>query len=126
MKGTRTQFEYLPTRRAKAGRREKTMIKVWYHNGETFLYPNFATSKELSQLFSEAGHAALTAMKEAGAAHAIYGTRSYDRETGKLLEADVYAPAVLLDDAEFYRRVEAHLAEHPGDLILAHHNADRL
>lgn len=121
------QFEYQAHPAGlNAGRKGKTMIKVWYHNGATFLYPNFATPKELSQLFSEAGHAALLAMKEAGAAHAIYGTRSYDRETGKLLEADVYAPAVLLSDAEFYKRTEEHLKGHPGDLILAHHNADRL
>lgn len=102
------------------------MIKVWYHDGATYLTPSYATPKELAELFSNAGHAALTAMKEAGAAHAIYGTRSYDRETGKLFEANVYAPAVLLDDAEFYKRTEEHLKDHPGDLILAHHNADRL
>ena len=112
-----------PTRRVKAGRKGKAMIKVWYHDGATYLTPHFATPKELSELFSEAGHAALTAMKEAGAAHAIYGTRSYDRETGALLEADVYAPAVLLDEEEFYKRTDAHMSEYPGDIILAHHNA---
>lgn len=88
--------------------------------------PSYYTPKELSELFSTVGHAALIAMKEAGAANAIYGTRSYDRETGKLVEADVYTPAVLLSDAEFYKRTEEYLKEHPGDLILAHHNADRL
>ena len=98
------------------------MIKVWYHNGATHLLPHYLTPKELAELFSEAGHAAHKAMKEAGAAHAIYGTRTYDRETGALLEARVYAPAVLLDEEEFYKRVDAHLAEHPRDQILAHHN----
>lgn len=102
------------------------MIKVWYHDGATYLTPSYYTPKELAELFSKAGQAARNAMKKAGAAHAIYGTRSYDRETGKLLEADVYAPAVLLDDAEFEQRTAAHLAEHPGDLILSHHNANTL
>lgn len=98
------------------------MIKVWYHDGATFLTPHYATPKELAELFSKAGHEARKAMKDAGAAHAIYGTRSYDPATGTLIEADVYAPAVLLDEDEFYKRVDAHLAGHPADRILAHHN----
>lgn len=100
------------------------MIKIWYHDGATLLVPHYTTPKELSQIFSEAGYMALKAMKEKGAAHAIYGTRSYDRNTGALLEVDVYFPPVLLDEKEFYKRVEAHLAEHLGDLILAHHNSE--
>lgn len=99
------------------------MIKVWIHDGATYLTPSYYTPRELSELFSQAGHAARNAMKEAGAAHAIYGTRSYDRETGALQEADVYAPAVLLDEEEFFKRTDAHMSEHPGDIILAHHNA---
>lgn len=97
-------------------------MKVWYHNGAIFLKPYFLSAKELSSIFSKVGHEARRAMKEAGAAHAIYGTRSYDPATGDLIEADVYDPPVLLTEEEFESRVAAHLAEHPGDLILAHHN----
>lgn len=97
-------------------------MKVWYHNGATFLNPIYASWQEASRWLSEAGHEARKAMKEAGADHAVYGTRSYDPETGSLIEVDIYAPAVLLNEEEFERRIAAHLAEHPGDLILAHHN----
>ena len=96
-------------------------MKVWYHNGATFLNPIYASWKEVSCWLSEAGHEARKAMKEANADHAIYGTRSYDPESGALIEVDIYAPAVLLSEDEFESRIAAHLAEHPGDLILAHH-----
>lgn len=98
------------------------MIKCYVHDGRTFVTPIWVTSKEMADWFSKAGHAARNEMKAKGAAHAIYGTRKYDPETGALIEADVYAPAVLLDDAEFDRRVEAFLSEYPGSLILSHHN----
>lgn len=96
-------------------------MKVWYHNGAIFINPVYASCKEALAWLSEAGKDARKAMDDAGAAHAIYGTRSYDPESGDLAEVSIYAPAVLLDDEEFERRVAAHLAEHPGDLILAHH-----
>ncbi len=96
-------------------------MKVWYHNGSTFLNPIFASRKEALRWLNEAGHEARAAMDEAGAAHAVYGTRHYDNESGDLIEVDIYAPAVLLNDEEFESRIAAHLAEHPGDMILAHH-----
>ena len=57
-------------------------------------------------------------MTESGAAHAIL---HYDPETGALLEADIYAPAVLLDEDEFTERTDAQVQKSPGCLILALH-----
>ena len=96
-------------------------MKVWYHNGAIFINPIYASCKEALSWLSEAGKDARRAMDEAGAAHAVYGTRSYDPESGDLIEVAIYAPAVLLNDEEFESRIAAHLADHPGDLILAHH-----
>lgn len=97
------------------------MVKYWYHDGSVFLLPQYATPAGLAQMFREAGKAAREAMASAGAAHAIYGTKSYDRETGALVEADVYLPPVVLSEEEFERRTRDHLADHPSDLILAVH-----
>lgn len=97
------------------------MIRYYLHDGRTFIVPYYATPAELADMFKQAGSMARKAMTEAGAAHAIYGTKSYDRETGELEEADIYAPAVVLDDAEFDRRTAEHSKDHPGDMILAVH-----
>lgn len=60
-------------------------------------------------------------MTEAGAAHAVFGVKHYDPETGALLGADIYAPAVLLDEDEFTERTDAQVQKSPGCLILALH-----
>lgn len=52
-------------------------------------------------------------MTESGAAHAIFGVKHYDPETGALLEADIYAPAVLLDEDEFTERTDAQVQKSP-------------
>lgn len=96
-------------------------MKVWYHNGAIFINPIHTTCKEALTWLTEAGKGARREMDEARADHAVYGTKRYDPETGDLIEVSIYAPAVLLNDAEFERRIAAHLAGHPGDLILAHH-----
>lgn len=96
-------------------------MKVFYHNGAMFINPIYASRQEALRWLNEAGHEAKKAMTEANADHAIYGTRSYDLESGDLTEVSIYAPAVLLTEEEFENRIAAHLAEHPGDLILAHH-----
>ena len=96
-------------------------MKVWYHNGATFINPIYASRQEALRWLNEAGQEARKAMSEANTDHAVYGTRSYDPESGELVEASIYAPAVLLSEEEFESRIAAHLAEHPGDLILAHH-----
>ena len=96
-------------------------MKVWYHNGATFNNPVHTTTKEATRWLNVAGHEAKRVMDEAGAAHAVYGTKRYDPESGDLIEVSIYDPAVLLNDEKFERRISAHLAEHPGDLILAYH-----
>ena len=96
-------------------------MKVWYHDGAIFIAPVYATTKEAHRWLSEAGKDARKSMEESNADHAIYGTRRYDKESGDMIEVDIYCPAVLLNDEEFDRRISAYLAEHPGDLILAHH-----
>ena len=97
------------------------MVKYWFHDGSTYIVPQYATPAGLAEMFRDAGKAAREAMASAGAAHAIYGTKSYDRETGALIEADVYMPPVVLSEEEFERRTRVHLSEHPSDLILAVH-----
>ena len=96
-------------------------MKVFYHNGAIFIYPIYASRKEALAWLTEAGKGARREMDEARADHAVYGTRSYDPESGDLTEVSIYSPAILLNDAEFESRIAAHLAEHPGDMILAHH-----
>ena len=97
------------------------MVKYWFHDGSTYIVPQYATPAGLAEMFRDAGKAAREAMASAGAAHAIYGTKSYDRETGALIEADVYMPPVVLSEEEFERRTRVYLSEHPSDLILAVH-----
>ena len=96
-------------------------MKVWYHNGATFINPIYASRQEATLWLSEAGREARKGMKAAGADHAVYGTKSYDPESGELVEVSIYAPAVLLSEEEFESRIAAHLTDHPGDMILAHH-----
>lgn len=96
-------------------------MKVWYHNGATFINPIYASQQEATLWLSEAGREARKDMKTAGADHAVYGTKSYDPESGELVEVSIYAPAVLLSEEEFESRIAAHLIDHPGDMILAHH-----
>ena len=97
------------------------MIKYFLHDGRTFICPHYAGSSDLHQMLDFAREAGVDAMNKAGTQHAIYGVKKYDRESGLLIEADIYCPAVLLDDDEFYRRTEAEYREYPGCYILAAH-----
>lgn len=63
----------------------------------------------------------MEAMKEAGVAHAVYAVKKYDPESGALSQVDMYAPAVLLDDNDFYSRTDAEAKANPGCIILASH-----
>ena len=66
-------------------------------------------------------NSAVEAMKEAGVAHAVYAVKKYDPESGALSQVDMYAPAVLLDDNDFYSRTDAEAKANPGCIILASH-----
>lgn len=94
-------------------------MKCFLHDGRVFIEPFFTNASELQSLIGQCREAAYKAMNEAGAAHAVYGVKRYDPETGALTEADLYRPAVLLDDAEFDARTAAESAKYPGCLILA-------
>lgn len=97
------------------------MIRYFYHDGGTYIVPHYAGATELHQMIELARQAAVEAMNAASAAHAVYAVKHYDRETGAMAEADIYCPAVVLDDDEFYKRTEAEAKEHPGCYILAAH-----
>ena len=47
--------------------------------------------------------------------------KHYDPKTGDVVKADIYAPAVLLNEAEFTERTDAQMRESPGCYILALH-----
>lgn len=96
-------------------------MKCFLHDGEMYIQPFFTNARELQSLVGQCREAAFKAMNEAGAAHAVYGVKKYDPETGALSEADLYCPAVLLDDAEFDSRTDAEAVKYPGCLILALH-----
>ena len=53
--------------------------------------------------------------------HAVYAVKHYDPKTGDVVKADIYAPAVLLNEAEFTERTDAQMQESPGCYILALH-----
>lgn len=99
----------------------KGFVTYYVHDSSVYLVPHYALPKELPGIINECREAAVEAMKEAGAAHAVYGVKKYDSETGALSRVDLYAPAVLLDDAEFYSRTDAEAKENPGCIILASH-----
>ena len=96
-------------------------MKCFLHNGRMYIEPFFTNARELQSMIGQCREAAVKAMREAGAAHAVYGVKKYDQETGALSEADLYCPAVLLDDDEFYARTDAEAIKYPGCLILALH-----
>ena len=85
-------------------------IKYFVHDSSIYLVPHYALPE-----------AAVEAMKEAGVAHAVYAVKKYDPESGALSQVDMYAPAVLLDDNDFYSRTDAEAKANPGYIILASH-----
>ena len=96
-------------------------IRYFFHDGGTYIVPHYTNASDLASMISLAREAAHRDMKEIGADHAIDGVKHYDPETGLVCEADIYAPAVLLNDAEFEERTTAQAKESPGCLILALH-----
>ena len=96
-------------------------IRYFFHDGGMYIVPHYTNAADLATMINLAREAAHRDMVEAGADHAVYGVKKYDPETGQLCGADIYAPAVILNDAEFEERTTAQAREHPGCLILALH-----
>lgn len=96
-------------------------ITYYVHDSSVYLVPHYAIPAELPGIINGCRDAAAEAMKETGAANAVYAVKKYDPETGALSRVDLYAPAVLLDDAEFYSRTDAETKANPGCIILAYH-----
>lgn len=96
-------------------------IKYFIHDGGTYLIPHYASVSNLRIMLDLARTAAYRSMSESGAAHAVYGVKHYDAETGALSKVDIYSPAVLLNDDAFYERTDDQAKGSPGCLILALH-----
>lgn len=96
-------------------------IRYFFHDGGTYIVPHYTNASDLATMINMAREAAHRDMVQAGADHAVYGVKRYDPETGSLSEADIYAPAVLLNDDEFTERTDAEVEKYPGCLILALH-----
>lgn len=97
-------------------------IKYFVHDGSLFIVPHYIDAGGLADIFARVRAQAVQDMEQARVKHAVYGVKHYDPESGALVEADIYAPAVLLDDAEFHRRTADMYQDHPGCIILAAHN----
>lgn len=97
------------------------MIKYYLHTGGTYIFPQYASAKDLARFLSIAHQDAYDDMAMCGREHAIYGVKHYDSETGDITSADIYDPAVLLDDVEFDKRTKAQMEKSPGCYILAVH-----
>lgn len=96
-------------------------VKYFVHDGSVYVIPHDALLQEIPGMINECREAAVEAMKQTGAAHAVYAVKKYAPETRALAEVDFYMPAVLLDDDEFYKRTDAESKAHPGCMILASH-----
>ena len=97
------------------------LVKLFWSDGSLVIYPQWVTVPELTRYFSETEKIARERMSAANAAHAVYGFKRYDGESGDLSEAKIYASPVVLADDEFHKRIQAHLTKNPNDLILAVH-----
>lgn len=96
-------------------------IKYFIHDGSTYLIPHYTNASGLASMLDEARRAAYQDMTKSGAEHAIYGVKHYDPQSDNVVEVDIYAPAVLLDEAEFTKRTDAQMQKSPGCCILALH-----
>lgn len=96
-------------------------IMYFFHDGSTYLVPHYTNASGLAVMLGEARRAAYLDMTKSGADHAVYAVKHYDPKTGDVVKADIYAPAVLLNEAEFTKRTDAQMQESPGCYILALH-----
>ena len=96
-------------------------IMYFFHDGSTCLVPHYTNASGLAAMLDEVRRAAYQEMTKSGADHAVYAVKHYDPKTGDVVKADIYAPAVLLNEAEFTKRTDAQMQESPGCYILALH-----
>lgn len=96
-------------------------IQYFVHDGGRYIVPHYTNASVLGEMLSLAREAAYRDLTESGAAHAVYGVKHYDPETGILARADIYSPAVLLGDNDFFERTDAEAKKSNGCLILALH-----
>lgn len=96
-------------------------IQYFIHDGSTFLASCYTNAANLASMLDEARRAAYLDMVESNANHAIYGVKHYDPKTGAVVKADIYTPAILLDEAEFTKRTDAQMQKSPDCYILALH-----
>ena len=96
-------------------------IKYFIHDGSTYLIPHYTNASGLASMLDEARRAAYQDVIKSGVEHAIYGVKHYDLKSDNVVEVDIYAPAVLLDEAEFTKRTDAQIQKSPGCCILALH-----
>ena len=96
-------------------------IMYFFHDGSTRLVPHYTNASGLAAMLDEVRRAAYQDMTKSGADHAVYAVKHYDPKTGDVVKADIYAPAVLLNEAEFTKRTDAQMQESPGCYILALH-----
>lgn len=96
-------------------------IKYFIHDGSTYLIPHCTNASGLASMLDEARRTAYQDMAKSSAEHAVYGVKHYDPKSGNVVKADIYAPSVLLDEAEFTKRTDAQMQLSPGCCILALH-----
>ncbi len=96
-------------------------IMYFFHDGSIYLVPHYTNVSGLAVMLDEARRAAYLDMAKSSADHAVYAVKHYDPKTGDVVKADIYAPAVLLNEAEFTKRTDAQMQESPGCYILALH-----
>lgn len=96
-------------------------IMYFFHDGSTYLVPHYTNVSGLAVMLDEARRAAYLDMTKSSADHAVYAVKHYDPKTGDVVKADIYAPAVLLNEAEFTKRTDTQMHESPGCYILALH-----
>lgn len=96
-------------------------IEYTIHDGSTWQPHNWTDCQTIHNFLDLARSAAHEERMKAGAAHAIYGVKHYDLDTGILVKADIYCPAVLLNDDEFDKRTAAQCLKSPCCYILALH-----
>lgn len=96
-------------------------IRYFIHDGSTYIVPHYTNASNLAIMLNLARETAYRDMVKCGAEHAVYGVKHYDPETGVLSKADIYFPAVLLNEAEFAKRTDEQMLKDPGCLILALH-----
>lgn len=96
-------------------------IQYFIHDGGRYIVPHYTNASSLSGMLNLAREAAYRDLTENGASHAVYGVKHYDPETGALTRADIYSPAVLLSENDFFERTDAEAKKSPGCLILALH-----